>query len=236
MADGNVKLTLDYLTRSAHHLADEHVAGVIGKVKMWDTKNAISKYRSLIWTLRYNNHKRIMREINAGMILPRMFSKKAFDAVGGFNPDAGWAIDIFLTQEFLKQGYKLVYDPEAIWWHKWRDTPRVLLRYNYKFGKLNADIDIHRKRQIIKNSYFLLLYPIIVAAFFNVSLLSILLLHPLPMLYQSITTYLRAKHLEHRPYAFIGPFLSYLQNIPYALGAVHGTYLLLRRKLKKNAS
>jgi len=222
MADGNVKVAEDYFKRNVNILQNEKVAGVIGKVKMWHTDNAISKYRSIIWGLRYNNIKKIEEEINQGMILPRMFSKKAYDAVGGFNPEAGWAIDTFLTKSFLKNEYKLIYDPESIWWHKWRDQPKQLLKYSVKFGKLNVDIDKYRTRQWIKNLYFLLPFPIIIASLFYYKFLALLILHPVPLFLNSVIIYIKANGMEHRKYAFAGPYLAYLQNVPYALGFLKG--------------
>jgi glycosyltransferase involved in cell wall biosynthesis len=224
MADGNVRVAKDYFKRNVEILQDPKVAGVIGKVRMWDTSSAISKYRSIIWELRYGDSKIINKEINKGMILPRMFSKKAFDAVGGFNPKAGWAIDIFLAKSFLKNGYKLVYDSKSIWWHKWRDQPKQLLKYNLKFGKLNFDIDKNRPKQWLKSIYFLLPIPIIIISLFNYKFLLLLILHPVPLLLNAIRIYLISNNSKLRNYSFVGLYLAYLQNVPYAIGFFKGLF------------
>ncbi|MEK6861412.1 MAG: glycosyltransferase family A protein, partial [Nanoarchaeota archaeon] len=68
MADANGKLAPDYLELTVKNLRG-NIAGVVGKLRIWLSNSAISKYRDVIWTLRYDDVKRIEKEINEGRIL-----------------------------------------------------------------------------------------------------------------------------------------------------------------------
>ena len=191
-------------------------------MKIWLSEKKIAKFRDVIWTLRYNDVKRIEKEINEGRILPRTFSKKAYDIVGGFNPKAGWAIDTFFNRALLKQGYILVYEPRAIWWHKWREDLKVLWKYSYKFGKLNTDIIRTDKKQWLKIAYFFVPFLLIILGFFNPSFFYLLLLHPFFIFVRLASIFFRASGVKHRNYIWYGIIVSYVQNIPYSLGFIRG--------------
>tara|TARA_Y100000310_G_scaffold82715_1_gene79319 strand:+ start:26189 stop:27145 length:957 start_codon:yes stop_codon:yes gene_type:complete len=217
MSDANVKLSDDYLELTAPLIKDK-VAGVVGKVIIWPSKQWIPRFRDVIWNLRYNNIPRLERETNEGRILPRTFSRKAYDEVGGYNVDAGWAIDTFFNNALLKKGYKIIYEPKAEWWHQWRDNPWDLVKYSFKFGKLNFDTSKHDKKQLVKMAFFLSPFAFIVAGFFNPLFFFYLILHPLILCFRYITLFFKAKGEKNRPFVLFGPIVSYLQNIPYAFG------------------
>lgn len=217
MADANGKLAPDYLELTVKHLKN-NVAGVVGKLRIWLSNSAISKYRDVIWTLRYDNIKRIEKEISEGRILPRTFSKEAYNKIGGFSPNAGWAVDTFFNKELLKKGYKIVYEPKAIWWHKWRDNPKKLIRYSFKFGKLNFDMAKSDKKQLFKIMYFFLLLPLILLTLFNLKFGWLMLMHPIPIIISTFKIFFKAKNHPNRKYAFLKPLISYMQNISYSLG------------------
>ena len=217
MADANGKLAPDYLKLTVRRIKN-NIAGVVGKLRIWLSSSSISKYRDVIWTLRYDNIKRMEREINEGRILPRTFSKEAYDRVGGFNPKAGWAIDTFFNKALLDHGYKLVYEPRAIWHHKWRDNPKKLIKYSYKFGKLNYDTAKKDRKQLYKILYFLIPETAIILSFFNINFLILLLIHPAPLVISTLKLYFQAKDHPNRKYIFLKPIISYMQNIPYSLG------------------
>lgn len=217
MADANGKLAPDYLELTVKHIKG-NVAGVVGKLRIWLSDSSISKYRDVIWTLRYDDVKRMEKEVNEGRILPRTFSREIYDKIGGFNPKAGWAIDTFFNKELLKHGYKIVYEPKAIWWHKWRDNPKKLIKYSYKFGKLNYDTAKTDKKQLLKIAYFLLPELSVLLSLFNISFLLILILHPVPLILSTLQLFLKARNHKNRAYVFLKSVISYMQNIPYSIG------------------
>ena len=217
IADANAKIPPDYLTLTVP-LIKGKVAGVVGKVKIWPDPSPISKYRDVVWTLRYDDVPRIEREINEARNFPRTLSKEAYDKVGGFNPEAGWAIDTFFNQDLKKHGYVTVYEPQAVWWHKWRDNPKDLIKYSYKFGKLNYDLARTDTKQVWKIAFFLSPFLAIIIGIFIPWFFLYLLFHPLLLLMKYLKLFVKAKGRENRPYVLLGPFISYIQNIPYALG------------------
>ncbi len=217
MADANGKIMPNYLALTVPLINDE-VAGVVGKVIIWPSNEWISKFRDVLWTLRYNNYARLRRETNEGRILPRTFSKKAYDKVGGFNPSAGWAIDTFFNKSLLKAGYKIIYEPKAEWWHKWRNNPKVLMKYSYKFGKLNYDTIKTDKKQWLKIVFFLSPFVALIAGFFNPWYFLYLIIHPAILMLKYMKLFFQAKGHKNRRYVLLGPVVSYLQNIPYSLG------------------
>lgn len=217
IADANAKIPPDYLVLTVP-LIKGKVAGVVGKVKIWPDPSPISKYRDVVWTLRYNDISRIEREIGESHNFPRTLSKEAYDKVGGFKPEAGWAIDTFFNQDLKKQGYVTVYEPRAVWWHKWRDNPRALMRYSYKFGTLNYDLAKTDTRQWLKIGFFLSPFVALVLSVFFPWLLMYVILHPFLLLLKYLKLYLQAKGHPHRSYVLLGPFISYLQNVPYTFG------------------
>jgi len=223
LADANAKIPPNYLALTVP-LIKGKVAGIVGKVTIWPDKSPISKYRDVIWTLKYNNTNRINREINEGRIFPRTLSKKVYNEIGGFKPDAGWAIDTYFNKDLLKKGYKIVYEPKAIWWHKWRDDPKDLIKYSFKFGKLNYDLAKTDKKQLYKISYFLLPFIVIIASIFNIKILLLLIFHPLPIIFSTFKIFLRAKNNPNRKYVFLKPLISYMQNIPYSLGFIQSLF------------
>jgi glycosyltransferase involved in cell wall biosynthesis len=227
MGDANAKLMPNYLELTAP-LVTGDVAGVVGKVIIWPSKQWIPRFRDVVWTLRYNDIPRLQRECNEGRILPRTFSRAAFDKVGGYNEEAGWAVDTFLNNNFLKAGYRIIYEPKAEWWHQWRDNPIPLIKYSYKFGKLNIDTIKTDKKQWKKIAFFLSPFPFIVAGFFNPWYFTYLILHPTLIMLKYIKLFFKAKGHKNRPFVLLGPIVSYLQNIPYSIGFLRG--LLTRKK------
>ena len=224
MADANVKVDQDYFEKCLPHFKDPNVAGIVGYVKMWDTNSFIDKYRSVIWKLRYDDMARIIQETNEGRLLARFMKRSTFNAVGGFDAEAGWAIDTYLNKEFLKRGYKLIYEPKAIWYHKWRDNIKSLWKYSYKFGKFNYGLAKTDKKQILKIGFFLSPFIALIASIFNSYILLYIPLHVLVLLLHNFRIFLKAKGIEYRWYSFLGPIVAYTQGIPYGLGFIIGIF------------
>ncbi|MBS3144265.1 glycosyltransferase [Candidatus Woesearchaeota archaeon] len=224
MADANAKIMPKYLELTVPLIKGD-VAGVVGKVIIWPSGKWLAKFRDVVWSLRYNNIPRLERETKEGRILPRTFSRAAYDKVGGFNPDAGWGIDIFFNRALLKHGYKLIYEPKAEWWHQWRDEPKALIKYSYKFGKLNEEIIRSDKKQLLKIAFFLSPLVCIVLGFFNPLFFWYVLLHPILLMMRYIQLFLQAKKHKHRGYVLLGPLVSYMQNVPYAFGFIRSWFI-----------
>ncbi len=224
MADANVKVDLDYFEKSLIHFEDPNVAGVVGYVKMWDTNSFIDKYRSIIWKLRYDDMDRVIRETNEGGLLARFMKRSAFNAVGGFDAGAGWAIDTYLNKEFLRKGYKLIYEPKAIWYHKWRDNIPSLWKYSYKFGKFNYALAKTDKKQLLKIGFFLSPFIALVASIFNPYILLYIPLHILVLLLHNLKIFIKASKIKYRWYTFLGPIIAYTQGIAYGFGFIVGIF------------
>jgi len=112
----------DYIERCIVHLFKRDVAGVIGKIQVWDPKTWISKHRDVMYQYRWNNKTTIEKEIKEGKIAAWIIDREKYNEVGGYNSEFAREQDTDLAKRFLKKGYKIIYEPEALWKHKWEES------------------------------------------------------------------------------------------------------------------
>jgi len=84
------------------------------------------------------------------------------------------------------------------------------------------------KQLIMKNLYFLAPFILIVASFYSVYFLALLFLHFIVLEKSGLELYKKSKDNEFRNYALLSPVVSYLQNIPFAVGFFYSGLTLKR--------
>jgi len=72
--------------------------------------------------------------------------KKYFQEVGGFREDIWPSEDVEFDIRLRKAGYKLLYNPRAIVWHKRKDTFKDIFKMIFRYGRNRVKISrIHRE-------------------------------------------------------------------------------------------
>jgi glycosyltransferase involved in cell wall biosynthesis len=62
------------------------------------------------------------------------YSKKAFKAIGGFDPEFKEAEEVDLNFRAVDSGFKLIYHPEAIVYHRVRESIRGFVKQSFWYG------------------------------------------------------------------------------------------------------
>jgi len=220
LVDADAWYEKDYLKKCIPALKGK-TAGVIGKLRVWEPKTFISKYRDLQYRLRYDNPERIKREMKEGRIAAWIFTKKAYKEAGEYNESLPYGEDIDLARRMMKKGYTLEYVPNAVWKHKWPEFPCEVMKFNYATGKKSYLYFKTHPKQIIVKGYFGLIIPLLALVPFHWAFLALALLHALPMEFKGINLMLKSKS-GHRAYALLAPLVFYTMNIPFFAGLVAG--------------
>jgi len=225
IADANVMVEKDYFEKSIKYLLDSpEVAGVVGKVRLWPPKTFISKHKSVVYDVKFADLKRINREISEGKILPRLVTRAAYEKIGGIDPNVRWSLDTDFTKRLLKAGYKIAYAPDAVWFHKWRDSVSDLVKYSLKFGKYNHKQAGADFKQTVKILFFILPLVFIILSFLDRIFLFFLAVHFSIVFFSGLVLFKKSKNMPFRNYALLTPLISYIQNIPYSLGFILGYF------------
>ena len=220
VVDADAKYEPKYLETCVKHLKKKGVGGVFGKIRVWKKKNTfISKYRDAHYRIRWDDLDNLNKEAQQGKIAPWVFTRKLYDHIGGYSRKAGWSADVDYGKKMLVKGYKLYYEHNVQWWHRWREGLFETIGYALFWSRL----DYGKKkpfREIRKMLYFAALPPLVVVSIFFPLLWWIVVAHTLPLFYNGFKLYKKAAklHIPKRTYLFLTPFVSYAMNIPYAYG------------------
>tara|TARA_Y100000310_G_C20699363_1_gene828289 strand:+ start:311 stop:1270 length:960 start_codon:yes stop_codon:yes gene_type:complete len=220
IVDADAYYAEDYLALCLKHLEKKDVAGSLGRIRVWSPKTIISKYRDVLYRLRYDNFEAIKKEISDGKTGVWVLKKELYDRVGGYDERRGYGEDPDLCMRVQKLGFKVVYEPSAFWWHRWKEFFGEVTSNNFAMGRLNFFTGIRKPKEVMKVGYFILPLLIVISAFFNPWLLLLIPIHMIPLFWQGIKLFKRAKGLKYRWYALLSPIVSYIMNIPYAIGFV----------------
>ena len=220
IVDADAYYESDYLTLCLKHLEKKDVGGSLGRIRVWDPKTIISKYRDVLYRLRYDNTATIEKEIADGKTGVWVLKKELYTKVGGYDERRGYGEDPDLCMRIQKLGYKVVYEPKAIWWHRWKEYLGEVTANNFAMGRLNFFTGIRKPREVMKVVYFLFPLVGIIAGIFNPLFLLLIPIHMVPLFLQGIKLFKKAKGLKNRPYALLSPIVSYIMNIPYAIGFI----------------
>lgn len=221
MAEADAKYEENYLEACAKHLGDERVGGVVGKLNVWGPKTFISKFKTLSINPRFEDENNMKKELTLGNIAVWVFRKSVFEECGGYG-NGYYGEERNLSKRMIACGYGLVYEPNTRWWHRWKEhVVETIINY-FHFGRKMYTLNKSNKNMVLKNIYFLLPFILVMGAmFFNVPLV-LLLLHFLALEKSGLKLFLQSKHTKFRNYALLAPLVSYLQNIPFALGFFYG--------------
>ncbi len=203
-------------------LQNEKTAAVFPNMHAWEPKNFMSKYRALMYEIRFNDAKLIEKLASEGKCNPIILKKESYKKAGGYNIKDSYSEDIRLAERILKKGHKIVYEPTCDWYHKIGGTLLWFIEKNYNIGLMHSKKRIFTKYELVKTIYFISPIVILVSGFFINKLWYLLLAHLIIPMIQSIKLFIKAKTLKYRNYALIGFLVSYIVNIPHGVGLLIG--------------
>ncbi|MEK6923197.1 MAG: glycosyltransferase [Nanoarchaeota archaeon] len=221
MAEADAKYSQNYIEFCVKHLSDKKVGGVVGKLNVWEPKTFISKYKTLTINPRFENIENMNSELSKGNIAVWVFRKDVFDTCEGYR-DGYYGEERNLSKRMTDKGYKLVYEPTAKWWHRWRENIGETIESYFHFGRKMYALNKNDKKLILKNIYFLLPFVLLAASIYSIYFLAVLFLHFIVLEKAGLELYKNSKGNEFRNYALLSPIVSYLQNIPFAIGFFYG--------------
>ena len=116
----------NFLSACYKHFADESVGGVIGKLEVWNVSSVWTKCRAAELNARFSDYK---------PFTGWMYRKKLVKNVGGFDESLNHGEDVLLGKSILDLGYRIVYEPSAIWKHWESDTLSKVYKRAFVHGQ-----------------------------------------------------------------------------------------------------
>ncbi len=140
--DADTLFTKDTIKMLIRDLADSRVGAVAGNTKVGNKVNILTKLQALEYITSQNLERRAVDIINAISVVPGAvgaWRREVVVSVGGFSSDT-LAEDADLTFSIIKNGYKVVYDDEAIAYTEAPDTIAgfVKQRFRWMYGTLQT--------------------------------------------------------------------------------------------------
>ena len=158
--------------------------------------------------------------IKRGKMAAWVFKKEAYEKTGGYDPKNDYGEDVDLAKRIQQAGYKVLYEPTALWLHKWEDTPISLIKKHFTVGRLNF---YHRRKSpltFLKVIYFLSVLPLITLVVVGMLPSTGLLVHAAPLIVVGSYRFYLCRKSPNRFYMLLYPLIAYLINIPYSLGFI----------------
>lgn len=174
--DADAHYEQQFIEKCIRHFQIDEVGGVFGCLRMWKLKDTImARIRELNYRFYEMNPKVVRKRAAKGLFAAWFVRKDIFDHIGGID-DSLYGEDTVWTRKMLKIGYKLEYEPSAIWWHNWADTIRKSIHHQYTMGRLFAKTTSTEAKAQSKFKKYLRLYAPKVMYFLGLPFLLILCL------------------------------------------------------------
>jgi len=126
-----------FIEKCIRHFQDQEVGGVFGCMRMWKIKDTImARIREMNYLFYELNPQLVRKKAAKGLIAGWFMRKEILDQIG--IDDSMYGEDTSWTRGALKMGYRLEYEPSALWWHNLPDTLTNSIRHQYTMGKLSV--------------------------------------------------------------------------------------------------
>ncbi len=163
-----------FIERCISHFQNEDIGGVFGCMRMWSQNNTImARIRKLNYRFYEMNPKIVREKAAKGLIAAWFIRKDILDQIGGID-DSMYGEDTIWTRDMLELGYKLEYEPSALWWHNLPDTLRKSVHHQYNMGKLSAKTTTANAKGQSKFTKYIRLYAPKVLYFLGLPVILIL--------------------------------------------------------------
>ncbi len=223
MVDADAYYDKDYIKNGVDKLfSNNEIGAVVPRMHFWDPKTFISKYKSLLYEIKFNNLDIINKEIQEAKHSPWIVKREIYETVGGYNINDAYTEDVRLAKKILNKGYKMVHNGDSHWFHKLEEKPYDVIRKNFNIGRMYSTEKSFRFKTTLKFLYFLFPFLIVFFGIFYPILFLLLILHPIPMFFNSFKIFLKSRGLKNRSYAFYSPIVAYFVNFPNVFGIIYG--------------
>jgi poly-beta-1,6 N-acetyl-D-glucosamine synthase len=152
-ADGDSNLTKDTLRKAIRHFNDPRIGAVSGNVKVANRNNLWTKLQALEYIEGLNLARQAQSFLRLVNIIPGpvgLFRKDVIKEVGWYSSDT-FAEDCDITLKILRQGWKIVYEPEAISWTEAPETLGSLFKQRYRWTRGILQAIRKNRRQVWKS-------------------------------------------------------------------------------------
>jgi len=257
--DSDCVVDRSWLKILIRNYTDEKIGGVCGEILAYKPRAIVEKFCDIIGVNRIDLINKIKPErselkkdpnqfLSADFVTANCsFRREVILGLNGFDTEFASGGDVSFGWRVLDAGYKLIYDPEAITWHKHREDLWSFIKLFFKYGKDQPLLLKKRQEELsfiqIK-TYVLPIYefgwkspiPLLVSIdFCNLLLLSLLmsivspiflylsLLILLPILLSTLYGALKTvKETKELKWLLLFPSLHLLRNYVFTLGRIYG--------------
>ena len=140
--DADTVIAPDAVSKLVRHFADEKVGAVAGNAKVGNRVNLWTRWQALEYITSQNFERRALDLFNVVTVVPGAIGAWRTAAVlrGGSYPINTVAEDADLTMNLLEQGYKVIYEDQALAFTEAPINARGLMRqrFRWSFGTLQA--------------------------------------------------------------------------------------------------
>lgn len=138
--DADTVLDRNAIARLVRHFEDDRIGAVAGKAVVGNETSIIAKFQSLEYITSQNLDRRAFELFNAISVVPGAIGawrRSALLSVGGFREDT-LAEDADATVSLERNGYRVLYEPDAVAFTEAPETIRAFLkqRFRWMFGTL----------------------------------------------------------------------------------------------------
>ncbi|MES1190257.1 MAG: glycosyltransferase [Steroidobacter sp.] len=140
--DADTLFMRDTIAQLVKHFNDPKVGAVAGNAKVGNRMNLLTRWQALEYVTSQNLDRRAFEKLNCITVVPGAvgaWRRKAVIDAGGFLSDT-LAEDADLTMRIVRNGYRIVYEPDA---HAYTEAPQsfrafVNQRFRWMYGTLQA--------------------------------------------------------------------------------------------------
>ncbi len=140
--DADTLFMRDTIAQLAAHFSDPKIGAVAGNAKVGNRMNLITRWQALEYVTSQNLDRRAFEKLNCMTVVPGAvgaWRRKAIIEAGGFLSDT-LAEDADLTMRIVRNGFRVVYEPNA---HAYTEAPQtfrafVNQRFRWMYGTLQA--------------------------------------------------------------------------------------------------
>jgi peptidoglycan-N-acetylglucosamine deacetylase len=140
--DADTQFEPDTIAKLVRWFRDPEIGAVAGNVKVGNKVNLVTRWQALEYVTAQNLERRALSRFDAIMVVPGAvgaFLRSALDEVDGYPADT-LAEDQDLTIRVQRNGWKVIYDEDAIAWTEAPESYSALAtqRFRWAFGTLQC--------------------------------------------------------------------------------------------------
>jgi len=248
--DDDCQVHPNWISNAVKYFNNPKIAAIGGPSLIPKDASFLSKCSGLIFSSNFgtsamsarwsDNIKKPKTAIETDLVLSNMFARKnILININGFDGDQVPCEENELCYRIQKKGYKLLYTPDVIVWHRLRPLflkfARRIFFYATGRGVMSCRYPDTFKTLFIVPSFFalgLILSPIILTSFpfFSFPFFSILFIYLLFNFYNTVSIYKRERD---KRLLFIIPIGFFIEHFFYGLGFISSVFFFLTGKWRK---